>query len=235
MRPNKNLQWNEVFYELSIMFFCFKKYELQIVSTPVYLLHYLFVCRWMTHFFLHGWRADIDSEKNKNFFQALCKYGNHILVLPFGLDREEEWYLVYRNRFVENNGDKKLSVVCAHRDTQLLIEQIKNSDILFFSGWKPYKHFDVINKIENFKELIKDKIVAGTSWWAIMRAQAYYSANAENCREGDGSIPVKLIAHRWSQKHPWISWEERKKLLDAFWEKLLISTTPEQEYIEFIL
>ena len=209
MRPNKNLQWNEVFYELSIMFFCFKKYELQIVSTPVYLLHYLFVCQWMTHFFLHGWRADMD--------------------------REEEWYLVYRNRFVENNGDKKLSVVCAHRDTQLLIEQIKNSDILFFSGWKPYKHFDVINKIENFKELIKDKIVAGTSWWAIMRAQAYYSANAENCREGDGSIPVKLIAHRWSQKHPWISWEERKKLLDAFWEKLLISTIPEQEYIEFIL
>ena len=217
------------------MCFCFKKYELQILSTPVYLPHYLFVSWWMTHFFLHGWKATIDSEKNKKFFQTLCRYGKNILIFPFGFDREEEWYIEYENRFIENSLDKKLSVVCAHRDTPSLIEQIRNSDILFFSGGKPYKHFDVINTIEQFKELIKEKIIAGTSWWAIMRAQAYYSANAENCREGNGYIPIKLIAHRWSDKHPWISWEEREKLLDTFWEKLPIYTIPEQEYIEFTL
>ena len=217
------------------MGFCFNKYELQILSTPVYLPHYLFVSWWMTHFFLHGWRTWVDSEKNQKFFQSLCTHGNNILIFPFGGDIEEKECNEYTERFIKNTSNTQLSFAYASRDISELIQQIKNSDILFFSGGKPYKHFEVINTIEQFKELIKDKIIAGTSWWAIMRAQAYYSANAENCREGNGYIPIKLIAHRWSDKYPWISWEERKKLLDVFWEKLPIYTIPEQEYIEFTL
>ena len=187
----------------------------------------------MIHFFLHWWRTWVDSEKNKKFFQTLCSYWNRVLIFPFGLEKEEEWYEEYRERFVAKNPDKELSIACAHRDTQELIQQIQHSNILFFSWWKPYKQFEVINKIENLKGLLDKKVIAWTSWGAIMRAKVYYSSNAENLREGNGFLPIKIIAHRWSDQHPWVSWEERAKILDGYWEKLPIVKIPEQEYVEF--
>lgn len=186
----------------------------------------------MTHFFLHGWRTWVHSDTNIQFFQKLCTYGNNILIFPFGLDNQEEWYTEYKERFTLHNPEKQLSIVCAHRDTQELIKQIETSDILFFSGGRPYNHFEVIDTIENFKELIKDKIIAGSSGWAIMRSYAYYSSNAEHTGQWNSFLPIKIIAHRWANK-PWLSWEERKKILENFWEKLPIYTIPEQEFIEF--
>jgi hypothetical protein len=64
-----------------------------------------------------------------------------------------------------------------------------------------------------------------------MRSTAYYSSSAESLRAGNGFLPIKIIAHRWADK-PWVSWEEREKILDANGEKLPIYKIPEQEYIE---
>ena len=184
-------------------------------------------------FFLHGWRTSVDSTNNKKFFQTLCSYLNNILIFPFWWDKEKEEFYDYKSRFIKNNPNKILSFECADHDISKLIDQIKNNDILFFSWWKPYKHFDVINNIPNLKELLENKIIAWTSWWSIMRAKVYYSSNAENIRAWNGFLPIKIIAHRWSDKHPWLSWEEREILLDNYWEKLPIYKIPEQEYVEF--
>lgn len=187
----------------------------------------------MPHFFLHGWCTWVDSKKNEQFFQTLCRYWKSVLIFPFWLDNEEVWYQEYKERFIKHNPDKQLFIACAHHNTEELIEQIKHSDILFFSWGKPYKQFEVINTIDSFKELVDNKIIAWVSWGAIMWAQVYYSSNAENLREGNGYIPIKIIAHRWSDKHPWKSWEEREKLLDEYGEKLPIVKLSEQEYAEF--
>ena len=93
----------------------------------------------------------------------MCTHGNNILIFPFGGDIEEKECNEYTERFIKNTSNTQLSFAYASRDISELIQQIKNSDILFFSGGKPYKHFEVINTIEQFKELIKDKIIAGTS------------------------------------------------------------------------
>ncbi|MEI7562478.1 MAG: hypothetical protein WCJ39_01830 [bacterium] len=69
----------------------------------------------------------------------------------------------YTQRFVQNVPDKKLSLTCASRDIPELIEQIKHNDILFFCGGKPYKYFEVIDQIQGFRSLVKNKIIAGTS------------------------------------------------------------------------
>lgn len=210
-------------------------FELKTLPSPIYSIHHLPVYWIMMHFFLHGGRTWIVSEKNKQFFQTLCKHGNKILIFPFGGDSEEKECNEYTERFIRNNPNKQLVISYASHDIPQLIEQIKNNDILFFSWWKPYRHFEVINKIENFKNLIDNKIIAWTSWWAIMRAKSYYSSNAENYREGNWFLPVKVIAHRWSEINPWLSREEREKLLENYWEELPIYKIPEQEYIEFTI
>jgi hypothetical protein len=186
-------------------------------------------------FFLHGWCASIDSPKNKEFFQSFCGHGSKILILPFGWEPEEQIFNDYKQNFIKHNPDNNLLFMCASRDISTLIDQIKNNDILFFPWWKPYKYFELINRIPNFKELCKNKTIAGASWWAIMWAKVYYSSNAENLREWNGFLPIKIIVHRWSDKHPWLSREEREILLDQYGEKLPIYKIPEQEYVEFTI
>jgi poly(3-hydroxybutyrate) depolymerase len=36
------------------------------------------------HFFLHGGTSSADTKKNRIFFQKLAKYGDTILIFPFG-------------------------------------------------------------------------------------------------------------------------------------------------------
>jgi hypothetical protein len=69
----------------------------------------------------------------------------------------------YKEIFTRDNPERTFFFECASRDIGHLIEQIKIADILFFSGGKPYRHFEIINQIENLRELIQDKIIAGVS------------------------------------------------------------------------
>jgi len=199
----------------------------------------------MTHFFLHGWSASPDTEQNKKFFQVATTYGNKILILPFSewtekeilFDKktEDEFFDKWMNIFVRYNTGKDLKFECASRDISELINQIKNNDILFFCGWKAYKHLEVINKISELKELLKDKIIMGISAWAIMWAKEYYHTRTETVKKWNGWLNIKMMVHRWSNRDPWLSKEERLKILDKYGEKLPIYKIPEQEYIEFIL
>ena len=188
------------------------------------------------HFFLHGWSSSADTEKNKEFFQKLAKYGDTILIFPFGEwpEREEILFERYKENFTRNNPEKTFLFEDASRDIDHLMWQIKIADILFFSGGKPYQHFEIINQIKNLRDVIQDKVIAGVSWWAIMWSTTYYSSSAESLREGNGFIPIKMIAHWRSNKYNpnWLSWEEREKLLDEYGERLPIYKIPEQEFIE---
>jgi len=189
----------------------------------------------MIHFFLHWWKSYLETNKNKIFFQILCNHWSKLLIFPFAWNDELQEFEKHKHNFIKNNPDTPLSFTSASHDISQLIEQIKTNDILYFPWWNPHTYFDVINKIENFKEFLQNKIVAWTSWWAIMWSKAYYSSNSGNLKSWNGFIPVKMIAHRWAEKYP-LAWrEEKAELLDAYWEKLPIVKIPEQEYIEFII
>ena len=197
------------------------------------------------HFFLHGWSASPDTEKNKKFFQVTTTYGNKILILPFSewtekeilfdKNTEDEFFDKWKNIFIRYNTDKDLKFECASRDILKLIEQIKNNDILFFCGWKTQKHLEIMNKIENLKELLKDKIIMGNSAWSIMWTKTYYHTKTEEIKEWNGRLNIKMMVHRWANRHSWLSDEERLKILEEHGEKLPIYKIPEQEYIEFTI
>jgi hypothetical protein len=218
---------------------------LQILSTPIYSLHYLFFYWLMTHFFLHGWWASPETEKNKIFFQAITETGNKILIVPFSqgtekdivFDRyvEKEFFEKWKHIIIRYNLDKNLEIECASTDIPKLIQQIHHNDILFFCWWKTYKHLEIMNKVPNLKELIQDKIVAWVSAWAIMRSKSYYSSRKDTIGEGNGFLPIKTMVHRWSSRYPWLPDKEREKRLVEYGEKLPIYKIPEQEYIEFTM
>jgi hypothetical protein len=74
----------------------------------------------------------------------LCNYGNKILIFPFSegtmkkiiFDDEKRNLLFNKTKdlFVRYNTDKELTFVCADANTETLIDQIKNNDILYFCG-----------------------------------------------------------------------------------------------------
>jgi len=189
------------------------------------------------HFFLHGGRSDVDSENNKKFFQNTCHDGNKILIFPFALDKSEwdELCIKYEKRWMMYNPDKRLSFACAKPESLNLIKQIQESNVLFFCGGPfPKWHLEVLDKIENLRALLQDKIIVGVSAGALIRSKVYYSPRYEKIRTTwNGRLNIKMMVHRWANRHPWLSKEERLKLLEDYWEKLPIYKIPEQEYIEF--
>lgn len=190
------------------------------------------------HFFLHWWRSDIDSKNNTKFFQNTCHDGNAILMFPFSLD-ESEWITTfekYENRRTNCNPDKKLSFTHAINDSHKLIEQIEESDVLFFCGGPfPRRHIEVLDQIENIRNLLQDKIIVGVSAWSLMWSKIYYSPRFERISMWNGRLNVKMMVHRWANRHPWLSKEERLKILESHGDRLPIYTIPEQEYVEFII
>ena len=195
------------------------------------------------HFFLHGGSASPDTDQNKQFYQVIGNLGNRILMfpfsewteknIPFDAAIEHEFFEKWSNIIARYNLDKQLQFTCASRDIPTLVEQIKNNDILFFCWGKTYKHLEVTDKIPQLKSLLQDKVIVGNSAGSVMRTKAYYDTWTESIKKWNGFLPIKMMIHRWSSRHPGLPDEERAKILDNYGEKLPIYKIPEQEYIEF--
>lgn len=187
------------------------------------------------HFFLHGGMSSRDTAWNKKFYQSICQLGSKVLIFPFGGEDEEVLYEKYKHNFIKNVSDKELSFLMASRDIPTLINQIKDADILFFGWWVAARHLDVIHQIANFRQLIQDKIITWVSAGSVMWSTHYYRSKNESIQQGNWFLKVKMMVHRWVNRHSWLSDEERVKLLEEYGEKLPVYKIPEWEYIEFTI
>lgn len=187
------------------------------------------------HFFLHGGRTDIESENNVLFFQKTCHDGDKILLFPFAMKENErdETCIKYEERRKMHNPDKQLYFSRAETDIPKLIQQIQESDVLFFCGGPfPRWHRDILDVIPDSRKLLQNKIIVGASAWSLIWSTMYYSPRYERISMGNGRLPIKMMVHRWADRHPWLSKEERLKILEECGEKLPIYKIPEQEFIE---
>ena len=151
------------------------------------------------HFFLHGGRTDIKSEGNKLFFQKTCRDGDTIVLFPFAVEESEreDLYHKYQERRQGANPDKRLTFLSASQDPTILTQQIQESDVLFFCGGPfPRGHLDILDSIENLRDLVQDKVIVGVSAGALIWCSAYYSPRYERISHGNGWIPVKMMVHR---------------------------------------
>ena len=79
-------------------------------------------------------------------------------------------------------------------------EQIETARAIFFSGGKMKKLMKILNDCSNFKDIIKGKILAGSSAGAYIFSTYYHSASDGEIYKGLGVLPIRIVCHYLSPK-----------------------------------
>jgi hypothetical protein len=81
--------------------------------------------------------AKIDSEKNKKFFQNICKDGDKILICVFATTDKSAWeerFINYQKQFAKYNPGKQLSFELASEDIPTFVQQLERCTVVYFGG-----------------------------------------------------------------------------------------------------
>ena len=186
--------------------------------------------------FLHGWVTSPRTEKNKKFFQEVVKAGgNKILIFPFAQNdkKYDLQFDVDSQKFIDHNPDADIECVMASDDIDILIEQIKEYDSLYFCGGTTKYHVDVINQVLNYMDLFIDKVISWSSAGSLMWSKYYYDQDFEVVYKWLWLIDSKMICHWWSDRYPSKDDKIRLEELKNYEEDLPIYKIREQEYEVF--
>lgn len=152
----------------------------------------------MTKFILHGGHMKVDNESNINFFSEISKNiknGGKILIICFAREVGEDKAVFERdkNNILKNAKNKELQAQMAHEDG--FINQVKDSDAILIEGGNTEKLLGVLDKYPDFKNVLANKTVAGSSAGAQVLSKYFYYGDGDKYLEGLGLVPVKLICH----------------------------------------
>jgi peptidase E len=181
-----------------------------------------------TKFVLHG---GFDTEKsvqeNDLFFLEILKNTNNnlkILLVYFAKDIDSFPKIIDRNiiQFTKNKGNKFLFFQIAEEN--LFLDQITQSDIIYFNGGRSKKILEILKKFPDLKLVFKGKVIAGDSAGANILSKYFYSPSSDNVFEGLGILPIKLIPHYR---------EDYKGKLDSVGEDLELLLLPEYKFKVF--
>ena len=119
-------------------------------------------------------------------------------------------------------------------DTETFIKQVKSSDVIFLRGGDTHVLWDILNKNAGWIGALKNKCVVGTSAGAEVLSKYAYNLDTLKIDEYSGLLPLKFIPH-WKSDYnsPNINWDNAKKELDEYKEKLEILTLKEGEFKVF--
>lgn len=154
----------------------------------------------MTKYILHGGAARIDSEENNKFFKEivsdLADYSK-VLLIYFARDEEtwENCLSEEEKKFNLAAGGKKILLSVATKNITQLAEDIKDSDAIYICGGDTPKLVDVMKKVSDLKNLLKNKTVAGSSAGVYVLAKYYYSKDLSQIGKGLGILPIKAFCH----------------------------------------
>lgn len=191
----------------------------------------------MIKFILHGGVTSPRTEKNKEYFQRVIQeWWKKVLIFPFAQkDRNYDLqFEVDKKKFEEHNLDMQLDIVQASEDIEVLVQQIKEAEVLYFCGGITKYHTDIISQISNIRELIENKVITWNSAWSLMWSNLYYTGDFNEVRKWLWLLNIKMICHWQSEKYNnydefWL------KKLEEYWEKLPIVCIREQEWVEFVV
>lgn len=185
----------------------------------------------MTTYILHWGYYRRDSSDNRTFFKEIEKYlqnESQILFIPFAREKScwqekmEEFNYIIKKNITE----KKINLVLASEDKEVLINQIKLCDIVFITGGDENQRlYNYLSIIPNLINLFKGKLVVWSSAWTQILSKYYARWKSDGIYEGLGILPIKVIVH-WTEDQ----WNKFKKL-DANWENLEIYKIPEEKYV----
>lgn len=184
----------------------------------------------MTKFILHGGATGKPVESNKNFFKAILPDLDRkikILIIYFARKVEDYPWMFEQDvkAFKSNSPQKDLELEIADLNSLKFREQIKSADVLYARGGDTTLLLEKLKEVPDFKELIKDKIYAGSSAGMYAVSKYYYSNDRKQIEAGLGILPIKSLAH----------WEDGLidilKQLEQFGEELPVYKVKEGEYV----
>jgi len=154
----------------------------------------------MIKIILHGGYAKTDNELNRNFIkeigQSLPKNFNLLFVF-FAIDKARYKYEYEEHGRIFSNILKNKNPKFTLATEENFLEQIKKAQAIYLRGGNIIKLLKIIEKYPDFKALIKDKVVAGSSAGAYLLAKYSYG-NDEGKKgvfTGLGILPIKLACH----------------------------------------
>ncbi len=152
----------------------------------------------MTKFILHGGYTRVKNEQNNKFFREIVKDlhdRTKILLVYFASEEfdyerktEEE-----KDNFLSNSENKDLEFELADKDN--FIEQIKGSDVIYIRGGDTFKLLKILKLYPEFSEVIKEKIIIGSSAGAYVLSRFFYSRTEEEAFDGLGILPIVIACH----------------------------------------
>lgn len=190
----------------------------------------------MTKFILHGGVTSRPCASNDNFYkEIISSTGNPMKILLVYFAREKSrWNAIFENHkklFLEKARHKKIKFTIASEKEKEFAKQAENNDVVFIPGGSTSMLQEKLEKIYNFKKLIEDKIVAGSSAGALVFTKYYYDQDCDKIFEGLGILPVKMITHYLSTgEYAATIGKDKVEKLKAYKEDLPIYAIPEAHY-----
>lgn len=112
------------------------------------------------------------------------------------------------------------------------LEQLKDSDVLFFQGGVPYLLMSLLKKAGDWKKELEGKVIVGSSGGADAICKYYGVGKTSNVGEGLDLLSVKFIPH-WKSDYVeglGIDWDALLEKLKAYKENLPVYTVAEGEF-----
>ena len=157
----------------------------------------------MTKYILHGGFTRERNKQNALFFKEITKDlidEDNVLLVYFAREKDiwKEKFSKDKNFLLEQT-DLKLNIVMANEES--FEKQIETAKAIFFSGGGDIKKLiKILNSCSNFKDIIKEKILAGSSAGAYILSTYYHSASEGEIYKGLGILPIRIVCHYLSSK-----------------------------------
>ncbi len=171
----------------------------------------------MTKYILHGGYTSVPVESNRNFFREIVKglkENAQILIVYFArkeIDYQESFRKDKAN-LLKHASDKQLKLTIALKDK--LIAQIRDSDVIWIRGGDTFKLLKTLRQYPDFQEVIKGKVVVGSSAGACVMTKYFFSSDVNAVFEGLGILPIALKCHYKGEEEGLKRLRERAKGLE---------------------
>lgn len=156
-----------------------------------------------TTLLLHGGRLKINDPRNDAYFARLTrdlKAGDTLLFVGFArtyvADRQE----VYEREknFILAQTTKNIQIVNATEED--LTDQLARAQAIHITGGESPQLMKIIQRLPNFLELIKGKVVGGSSAGACLMSEKYWYGEENTIHRGLGVLPIGVFVHYGSEE-----------------------------------
>lgn len=184
----------------------------------------------MIRYVLHGGATRRQTKDNARFFfevtQGLPESAT-ILCVYFARNRVDWAQLFEQDKinFSSAVPDKNLRFELAQEETNVFVEQIKKTNVIFIPGGSTPILQSHLKHINDLKNLLQNKVVAGSSAGALVFAEYYYENDDDTYNQGLGLLPYKIICH-YSE-----AISGKREQLRKYGKNLEILNIPEEKFL----